>query len=66
MSHAKTAIPTKKIELVHMNKEEMKRYNTLFCEFQDFLNRPLTMKEKNFLKWIVKKKITVEELSKNS
>jgi hypothetical protein len=43
-----------------MTEKEMKRYNTLFIEFQNFLGRPLTEKEKEFVKWMIKRNIEIE------
>jgi hypothetical protein len=43
-----------------MTEEEMKQYNALFKEFQSFLNRPLTEKEKRFIKWMVNRSIEME------
>ncbi|RBW71046.1 hypothetical protein [Bacillus taeanensis] len=43
-----------------MSREQMRRYNKLFLDFQGFFNRPLTHKERNFIKWIVVKEIEVE------
>ncbi|MDM5199621.1 hypothetical protein QUF84_16725 [Fictibacillus enclensis] len=46
-----------------LDQEEVKRYNLLFKEFQQFLTRPLTKKEKDFIKWIVKNDMSIEHRS---
>ncbi|MCK6257614.1 hypothetical protein M1K46_10685 [Fictibacillus sp. WQ 8-8] len=46
-----------------LDQEEFKRYNLLFKEFEQFLTRPLTKKEKDFIKWIVKNDMSIERTS---
>lgn len=46
-----------------LDTEEFKRYNLLFKEFEQFLTRPLTSKEKDFIKWIVKNDLSIERPS---
>ncbi|WP_171016838.1 hypothetical protein [Pseudalkalibacillus caeni] len=43
-----------------MTEEEVKRYNELLKQFQTFVNRSLTKKEIEFIKWIVKRSMEVE------
>jgi hypothetical protein len=43
-----------------MTEKEIKRHNTLFVEFQNFLGRSLTKKEKEFIKWMIKRNIEFE------
>jgi hypothetical protein len=49
-----------------MSREQMRRYNKLFLDFQRFFNRPLTHKERKFIKWVVIKEIEIEPFSLSS
>ncbi|UJL46151.1 hypothetical protein KFZ58_17610 [Virgibacillus sp. NKC19-16] len=40
---------------MNQKKNYQARYNALSKEFEEGLRRPLTAKEKNFLKWLVTK-----------
>ncbi|WP_156793093.1 hypothetical protein [Fictibacillus macauensis] len=49
-----------------LGQEAVERYNLLFKEFERFLTRPLTMKEKTFLKWMATHDIEMEYFRKQT